>query len=47
MTRSYLVLRDGLLYTRCLTLIKAKEIVATLHSQGFRGSIAYDITGGN
>jgi hypothetical protein len=39
-TRSYLVYRNGLLFTRTLTLSKANVIVRQLRTDGFKASVA-------
>jgi hypothetical protein len=47
-TRSYLVYRNGLLFTRTLTLAKANLIVKQLRTDGFKSSIAEELPkGGN
>jgi hypothetical protein len=40
MTRPYLVYRNGALYTRVLTQIKARRLVEELRQAGFKASFA-------
>jgi hypothetical protein len=43
MNRPYLIYRNGALYTRTLTQIKARRLVEELRQAGFKASYAEEI----